>query len=351
MKSNSQWFWSWGFPPDLCLWPATFLANTLAEKKDGVSILLTLTWQLSAFLWYAHGKLVGSGWVLTFWGVFLHFNCHLGFGECRCVVVYVHNFYVKRQLLVQFLLGGFVKDVKLDLLTQSYIKPFPTIQTVGNILSGKHSNSKFAYMEGFLILFSVNRSMGVDFSCLGIYGEHVYWILIHSMTTYMELVVWLPKVVKHLAPAQELAFTDLFLNFMCTTWVITCEMILGYGPGSSSCISMVDKTHRLLLRTKGPCWDRGECQPHVCPQSHTFLPDCLTRVWSYLLWVISKASMRLWNAAESNLQQQKKKNMLTTHVVFSSRAENKIVCRDVENKSPVESSAPSFFCPLPPSPC
>lgn len=132
---------------------------------------------------------MASGRILTFWGVFLHVNGHLGFFKCRRVVVYVSNFDVKRQLLVQFLLGNFVKDIKLDLLRQPYIKSLPTIQSVWNTSSGKHTSTKLAYVEGLLVLFSVKRSMGEDFSRLGIYGEHVYRVLIYSVTAYAELVV------------------------------------------------------------------------------------------------------------------------------------------------------------------
>lgn len=150
---------------------------------------------------------MGSGRFLTFWGVFLHVNRHLGFDECRCVVVYVHNFYVKRQLLVHFLLGELVKDVKLELWTRSYVKSLPTIQTVGTKISGKHTNSKFAYMEAFLVLFSINRPMDEDISRMGIYGEHVYWVLIYSVTTYTELHVWPVILVKHLAAVQKSAYS------------------------------------------------------------------------------------------------------------------------------------------------
>lgn len=145
---------------------------------------------------------MASGRFLTFWGVFLHVNRHVGFGECRCVVVYVFYFYVKRQLHVQLLLGGFVKDVKLDLLTQLYIKSFSNNSNCWKHIIRK-TNSKFAYMEDVLILLSVNTSMGNDFSCFGIYAEHVFWIFIYSSTTYAELEVCPRKVVIHLAPAQK----------------------------------------------------------------------------------------------------------------------------------------------------
>lgn len=111
-------------------------------------------------------------------------------------------------------------------------------------------------MEGLLVLLSVNRSMGEDVSRLGIYSEHVQWILIYSVATYMKLLVCPVIDVKHLARCknQLIAFTNfLFLNFTCTAWGITLEIILGYGPGSSSCTSTVDKTHRLLLRSKRTC--------------------------------------------------------------------------------------------------
>lgn len=148
---------------------------------------------------------MASGGILTLWGVFLHINGHLGFFERRRVVVYVGKFDVKRQLLVQFLLGDWVKDVKLDLLRQPYIKSLPTIQSVGNTSSGKHTSTELAYVEGLLVLFSVKRSMDEDFSRLGIYGEHVYWVLIYSVTAYAELVASVLKVVEHLAPAQKSA--------------------------------------------------------------------------------------------------------------------------------------------------
>lgn len=64
-------------------------------------------------------------------------------------------------------------------------------------------------MEGCLVLFSVNRPMGEDISRLGIYGEQVYWVLIYSMTTYMELLVSPLKFVKHLAAVQKSAYWPL----------------------------------------------------------------------------------------------------------------------------------------------
>lgn len=186
------------------------------KKKDGVSVLLT--WLIAVcFSLPSSCKFVASGRILTFLGVFLHVHGHLGVFEFRRVVVYVGNFDVKRQLLVQFLLGDFVKDVKLDLLRQPYIKSLPTMQSVGNTSSGNHTSTKLAYVEGLLVLFSVKRSMGEDFSRLGIYGEHVYRVLIDSVTAYAELVFWLLKVVVHLVQAQKSTHWLLQIcSWMCT---------------------------------------------------------------------------------------------------------------------------------------
>lgn len=57
-------------------------------------------------------------------------------------------------------------------------------------------------MKGFFVLFSVNSSMDEDFPGVRIDGKHVNWILIHSVSTDMELVVPC-QFIKHLAPAQK----------------------------------------------------------------------------------------------------------------------------------------------------
>lgn len=57
-------------------------------------------------------------------------------------------------------------------------------------------------MKGVFVLFSVNSSMGKDFPGDRIDGEHVNWILIHSVSTYSELVVPC-HFIKQLSPAQK----------------------------------------------------------------------------------------------------------------------------------------------------
>lgn len=58
-------------------------------------------------------------------------------------------------------------------------------------------------MKGAFVLFSVNSSLDGDFPGVRIDGEHVNWIPIHSVSTYLELVVCPCHFIKHLAPVQK----------------------------------------------------------------------------------------------------------------------------------------------------
>lgn len=206
--------------------------------------------------------------------IFLYVNCHLRIFESRGIVIYVLDFNVKCQRPVQFLLGFFVKDVKHDLLRQGRMSLFwqSTMSLKLVIRKARLLTWKvFPYCS-----LSIARWAKTSPLC----GSMVNTLTGSRSTPFplirnswfvpaISLNIWIQR------RNQVIDFCRFVGNFLCTPWFITREIDLGYGPGSSSCSSKVDKTHLLLWRTKGSCWDRGECQPEDCSQSHTFLPQRL----------------------------------------------------------------------------